>query len=167
MKQIIGFAIVALLMMTGCSPCRNVISSDNQQDSVRVEVRERTILVPDTVIIEIPPQTAERTTPDSLSFLENDYAESTARINPDGTLFHQLNTKPQKKPVGIDKPVQMRDSLVYRDRLINRTKTVQVARKLTWWQQTQIYGFWGLTISVVLLYTIKRVTTHMREIRKK
>lgn len=166
MKKFIGLGFVAL-MMTGCSPCRNIISSETQQDSVRVEVRERTIFVPDTVIIEIPAQTAERTTPDSLSFLENDYAESTARINPDGTLFHNLKTKPQDKPVKFDKPVQQRDSIVYRDRLINKTKTVQVARELTWWQKTQIYGFWGLIVLVVLLYTIKRFATHIREIRKK
>lgn len=167
MKKIIGLGLVALLMMTGCSPCRNIISSETQQDSVRVEVRERTVFVPDTVIIEIPAQTAERTTPDSLSFLENDYAESTARINPDGTLFHNLKTKPQEKPIKFDKPIQQRDSIVYRDRLIKQTKTIKVARELTWWQKTQIYGFWGLIVFVVLLYTIKKIATHIREIRKK
>lgn len=166
MKHLISVLAIWVLMV-GCSPCRSVISSETATDSVRVEVKEHIVYVPDTVIVEIPAQTAERTTPDSLSHLENDYAESTARINPDGTLFHNLRTKPQDKPVEFQKPVQVRDSIVYVDRFRDRTKTVEVERELTWWQKTQIRGFWGLLILVALLYTIKRVATHIREIQKK
>ena len=166
MKHLISVLAIWVLMV-GCSPCRSVISSETATDSVRVEVKEHIVYVPDTVIVEIPAQTAERTTPDSLSHLENDYAVSTARIKPDGTLFHNLRTKPQDKPVEFQKPVQVRDSIVYVDRFRDRTKTVEVERELTWWQKTQIRGFWGLLILVALLYTIKRVATHIREIQKK
>lgn len=166
MKQFL-IIFISVLVLSGCSPCRSVITSETQQDSVRVEVRERTVYVTDTVTVEIPLQTAERITPDSLSYLENEYAESTARINPDGSLFHNLMTKPQQKPVSFQKPVETRDSIVYRDRYIDREKTVEVEKRLTWFQRTQIYGFWGLIIILVITYTIKIVTTHIREIQKK
>lgn len=97
----IGLLLCALL--GSCSSHKNLTTEHKEQDSVMVDVRYQTIIVPDTVLVEIPAQTAERTTTDSTSHLENDYATSDARINPDGTLFHLLATKPQKKPVEVDK----------------------------------------------------------------
>lgn len=166
MKNLLIIVLMALALV-GCSPCRSVITSQATQDSVRVEVREHVVYVPDTITIEIPAQTSERTTADSLSYLDNDYAESTARINPDGTLYHDLKTKPKAKPVPVDRPVEYRDSIVYRDRFIDRTNTVEVERNLTWWEQTRIYGFYGLLILLLISYTIKKVAPKIREIRKK
>lgn len=166
MKNLLIIALMALALV-GCSPCRSVITSQATQDSVRVEVRERVVYVPDTITIEIPAQTSERTTADSLSYLDNDYAESTARLNPDGTLYHDLKTKPQAKPVPVDRPVEYRDSIVYQDRFIDRTNTVEVERNLTWWEQTRIYGLYGLIILLLISYTIKKVAPKIREICKK
>lgn len=110
--------------------------------------------MPDTLYVEIPVQTAERTTRDSTSHLENDYATSDARINADGTLFHDLNTKPQKKPVAFDKSVERQDSIVYQYKYKYITEIVkeEVERELTWWQKTQIYGFWVALIVVLMAY---------------
>lgn len=170
MKHLLYILFIAALL-TGCAAPRKAISTDSQQqrDSVRIEYRERTVLVPDTVFVEIPAQTAERTTPDSLSHLENDYAESTARINPDGSLYHDLRTKPQKKPVEFQKPVERRDSIVYRERVRTETvtETVEVPRQLTWFQKTSIYGFWAAIIFLMIVYTIKRLKAHILKIRKK
>ena len=73
MKHLLYILFIAALL-TGCATPRKITSTDSQQqrDSVRIEYRERTVLVPDTVLVEIPAQTAERTTPDSLSHLENE-----------------------------------------------------------------------------------------------
>lgn len=163
----VAFISLIALCLTACSPCRSVITSETAQDSVRVEVRERVVYVPDTITVEIPAQSSERTTADSLSFLENEYAESTARVNPDGTLFHDLKTKPQVKPVPIDRPVEYRDSIVYRDRFRDRTNTVEVERDLTWWEKTRIYGFYGLLIFFLISYTIKKVAPKLRDFLKK
>lgn len=163
----VAFISLIALCLTACSPYRSVITSETAQDSVRVEVRERVVYVPDTIKVEIPAQTSERTTADSLSFLENDYAESTARVNPDGTLFHDLKTKPQAKPVPIDRPVEYRDSIVYRDRFRDRTNTVEVERNLTWWEKTRIFGFYGLLIFFLISYTIKKVAPKLRDFLKK
>lgn len=152
MKHII-ILLFALLLLGACSTTRKLSSqTTNDRDSIRIEYREKIVNVPDTVFVEIPAQTAERMTPDSTSHLENDYAESDARINPDGTLFHSLDTKQQMKPVPTGKQIEYRDSIVYRDRIKTETvtETIYVERNLSWWEKTQIYGFW-LALAVIAI----------------
>lgn len=173
MKNLLYIIVVAFIL-TGCGTTRVATSSDIQEkenDSVRIEYRERIVFVPDTVFVEIPAQTAERTTLDSLSHLENEYAESDARINQDGSLFHDLKTKPQTKPVPIQKEIQNRDSIriEYRDRIVKvkETETVEVEKKLSWFQKTQIYGFWTLLAFLMIVYRKKIFGTLVRRILKK
>ncbi len=148
MKNIILLALLAIA--SACCPTRTLTTSTS--DSTRVEVRWRTEYVRDTVRITIPAQSEKVTTLADSSHLENDYAESDARINPDGSLFHSLDTKPQQKPMPVDRPVEYRDSIVYRDRKVDVEKVIEVERELSWWEQTQIKGFWLLltVVSVVL-----------------
>lgn len=176
MKHLLYIVLTAVLLTACASPRKATTSSSTdfsvqRRDSVRIEYRERTVLVPGTVFVEIPAQTAERTTPDSLSHLENDYAESNARINQDGTLFHDLRTKPQAKPVPTKKEVQYRDSIVYKDRIVKlrvtETKTVEVEKKLSWFQKTQIYGFWALLLFLAIIYRKKLFGAIVRRILKK
>lgn len=155
MKTIAKFAVVlaGVILFSGCCSLKKAAPSYDikQRDSTRIEYRERIVLVPDTVFMEIPAQTAERTTPDSTSHLENEYAVSDAGINPDGSLFHSLDTKPQKKPVPIKRPVEYRDRTVYRDREIK--VEVPVERNLTWWQTTCIKFFpWALSVIAGSIY---------------
>lgn len=175
MKHLL-YIVLTTVLLTACASSRKATTSSTDssaqwKDSVRIEYRERTVLVPDTVFIEIPAQTAERTTPDSLSHLENDYAESNARINQDGTLFHDLRTKPQAKPVPTEKEIQYRDSIVYKDRIVKlmvtETKTVEVEKKLSWFQKTQIYGFWALLLLLAIIYRKKLFGAIVRRILKK
>lgn len=148
-----------LLLLTfiigGCASSRRLSENVHQQDSVQIKVETRIEYVPDTVYIEIPAQTAERETADSTSHLENDYATSDARINPDGTLFHNLKTKPQKKPVEFEKPVEHKDSIVYKTKTVTKVRTVEVPHELTWWEKTQIYGFWFILFILMIVYKKK------------
>lgn len=136
---------------------------------MRIEYRERTVLVPDTVYFEIPRQMAERTIADSVSHLENDYASSDARLNSDGTLTHTLNSKPQLKPVPTERKIEYRDSIIYKDRWRDKKQTVTeyVERKLSWWEQTQIYGFWTAIAIVAIIYRKKIFQTVVRLFLKK
>lgn len=88
---------------------------------------------------------------DTSSHLETDYAESDARIDPDGTLHHSLRNKPQEKPVPVEVPQTQKDSIVYRDRYIS--ETIEVPRDLTAWQKWQMRSFWillsGLAVFVI------------------
>lgn len=150
--------IFILAAMSSCCTSRHLATSS--KDSVRVEIRTRTEYVRDTIIREIPAISEAVTTRDTASHLENFYAQSDARINPDGTLFHSLATKPQKEPIPIDKPIQYRDSIVYRDKVI--TNTVQVERELSWWQKAQMKGFWLLIAVMAFIYRKKLLTTIRR-----
>lgn len=132
--------IYILLAISSCCPGRKISASSS--DSMRVEVRERTVLIRDTVWRDFPLISETVALQADSSHLENRYATSDARISPDGLLYHSLATKPQKEAIPIDRPVVYRDSIVYRDRSSERVVAVEVERKLTWWQQTQIRGFW-------------------------
>ena len=170
MKRIILLMAVALLMV-GCRTTKNISTQvqEYKRDSVRIEYRERTVLVPDTVYFEVPRQMAERTIADSVSHLENDYASSDARLNSDGTLTHTLNSKPQLKPVPTERKIEYRDSIIYKDRWRDKKQTVTeyVERKLSWWEQTQIYGFWTAIAIVAIIYRKKIFQTVVRLFLKK
>ena len=146
LRQIILFGIVTALAVA-CCPCRHLTTST--QDSVRVETVVRTEYIPDTVFVEVPLEIERQTVRDTMSHLETSYAVSDARITPDGSLFHSLANKPQKRPVPTEKEIIYRDSIVSRDR-VNR-EVVEVERKLTWWQQTQMKGFWIVLVVLVLV----------------
>ena len=153
--------LVVFLFCCSCGAGRHLPVQTENRDSVRVEVREVTRYIRDTVFVEIPTQSAENTTRDTSSHLETDYAESDARIDPDGTLHHSLKNKPQKQPVPVDVPQTQKDSIVYRDRYIS--ETIEVPRELTAWQKWQMRSFWillsGLAVFVLrkpLLALIRR-----------
>lgn len=146
LRQVILCGIVTVLAVA-CCPCRHLTTST--QDSVRVETVVRTEYIPDTVFVEVPLEIERQTVRGTMSHLETSYAVSDARITPDGALFHSLANKPQKRPVPTEKEIIYRDSIVSRDR-VNR-EVVEVERKLTWWQQTQMKGFWIALVVLVLV----------------
>ena len=145
------------LVLTCCSPCKHLVNSD--RDSTHVEVREIVKIVRDTSYIEVPREAERITTPDSTSHLENEFAQSDARINHDGSLFHSLETKPQRKPVPVDKEIIYRDSIAYRDREVERI--VQVERKLSKWEQFQMKGFW-IALSIVIVFVGRKLLPLIR-----
>lgn len=147
MKRSIIFMLAAVLLIGGCSPTKHLTTTKQQQDSTRVEVRKEVVYVPDTVYLEIPAQTAERTTRDSTSHLENDYSESDARINPDGSLYHDLKTKPQEIPKEVQTPVELNDSIVYK----YKDRTVYVEKQMKWYDKGFIWVGRLCCIAVILL----------------
>ena len=153
MKRNIIYSIIAFLLLTSCGAGKHLPTQTEQRDSVRVEVRKETKYIKDTVILTVPAQSAENTTRDTSSHLETDYAESDARIAPDGTLHHTLRNKEQEKPVPVDVPVTQKDSIVYRDKFIY--ETVEVERDLTGWQKWQMRSFWIL-LSIMTVYVLRK-----------
>ena len=145
--------ILIAFLFCSCGAGKRLPVQTEQRDSVRIEVHKETKYVRDTVFLEIPAQSAENTTRDTSSHLETDYAESDARITPDGTLYHSLKNKEQEKPVPVDVPVTQKDSIVYRDKLIY--ETVEVERDLTAWQKWQLRSFWIL-LSAVAIYVFRK-----------
>lgn len=145
--SILLVAAVAAAMLPACCPCKHLTTST--RDSIRVETVIRTERVPDTVLVEVPVEVIRQKVRDTTSHLETSFAASDAWINPDGSLFHSLENKAQKRPVATKKEVVYRDSIVYRDR--ETEPVVEVAQPLTWWQQTQMRGFYMLLALLVIV----------------
>ncbi len=85
------------------------------------------------------------------SHLETSFAVSEARINSDGSLYHSLENKPQDKPIPFEKPITTINNDTYHGK--TETNIVEVERKLTWWQQTQIRGFW---VAIIVIFVLLR-----------
>lgn len=150
MRRFLPIAILAAIVCS-CATTKPTATVVPTQDSIRTEIRYKLIESIDTVFITLPPQTAERTTPDTTSTLENDYAKTTATILPNGMLFHNLETKQTPVPVPTKKTEAQRDSVVYREKEVPVPYPVEVeVNRLSWMQQAQIYGF-RVLVAILLL----------------
>lgn len=142
MKHLSSFIllVVIILSMIGCKTSKKIIQPPSSIiDSTNIKVVYRTEYKADTIYYSIPSQKAERTIKDSCSYLENDFASSLARINPDGTLFHNLTTKPQDKPIPTNTPIIYKDSIIYKSKAVKVPYPVE--RELTKWEKTCKDGF--------------------------
>lgn len=144
---------VALLLFPSCRTGRQVVVVEGK-DSIRIEERVREIKVTDTLFVEVPMQKESTTVRDSMSHLENDYAISDARINPDGSLSHSLETKHRTDTLSREVGVQVRDSIVYREKVV--PKIVPVEKGLSDWQKIQIRGFWIFLILTSVYIIIRK-----------
>ena len=138
-----------LLAASACSTVRTLPSTD----STRVEVRTVEKIVRDTAWVELPVIIEKRTTLDTASVLENKYAKSEASVS-DGVLTHSLATKPVREPVTVETKEIVRDSVVYRDRIV--TETVEVEKKLSWWQTLKLKagGLFLITALIGIFYIL-------------
>ena len=157
MRKIIYICVYISILIAfgGCSSSKKAISIE-KRDSVQTEIRYEKVFIKDTAYIDIPAQISERIIKDSVSFLENDYALSNARLNSDGTLFHDLRTKPQNKPVVVDTKIERRDSIIYKDREIE--VPIPVEREIGWWEKTSIrfFPYSLFALSFICLYLFRK-----------
>ena len=160
LRQVILCGIVMVLAVA-CCPCRHLTTSTGTRDSLHIEIKYRTIWIPDTVRVQLPPERTQQTVRQDSSHLETSAAVSDARINPDGSLSHSLENKTNDQQIPTQRPIEYRDSIVYRDKEVEVEKIVEVERKLTWWQQTQMKGFW-IVLAVLVLVCRKNIVTLVR-----
>ena len=140
------------LLLTACGVARPVLESDN----TKVEVKVVEKIVKDTAWFELPVIVEKVATLDTVSVLENKYAKSEAAVS-GGVLYHSLSTKPVREPVSVESKETVRDSIVYRDRI--QTKTVEVEKKLTWWQSLKMKTG-GVTLLAIVLIVILFLISH-------
>ena len=140
------------LLLTACGVARPVLESDN----TKVEVKVVEKIVKDTAWFEMPVIVEKVATLDTASVLENKYAKSEASVS-GGVLHHSLSTKPVREPVEVQIKETVRDSIVYRDRI--QTKTVEVEKKLTWWQSLKMKTG-GVTLLAIVLIVILFLISH-------
>lgn len=137
--------IATVMLFSSCRTGRQVVVVE-ARDSVRVEERVREIKVTDTLFVAVPMQKESTTVRDSMSHLENDYAISDARVMADGSLYHSLETKPRTDTLSREVGVQVRDSIIYREKVV--PKIVPVEKELNWFTQMRI---WLGNIMLVLI----------------
>ena len=145
--------LVFTLCLTACGVARPVLESD----STKVEVKVVEKIVKDTAWVELPVVVEKVATLDTASVLENKYAKSEAVVT-GGVLHHSLQTKPVREPVEVQIKETVRDSIVYRDRI--QTRTVEVEKKLTWWQSLKLKagGVFLILIVIAILYLFLKFT---------
>ena len=141
------------LLLSACGVARPVLESDNTKVEVKTVVRT----VTDTAYIELPVIVEKVATLDTASVLENKYAKSEALVTA-GALHHSLQTKPVREPVKVERVEVVRDSLVYRDRV--QTVTVEVEKKLTWWQDLKL-KVGGMALLAIALLVAYYLITHI------
>ena len=148
--------LLPLLLLLAASACSTVRQLPSVTDSTKVEVRVVEKIVRDTAYVELPVIVEKVAILDTASVLENKYAKSEASVS-GGVLTHSLATKPAREPVAVEYKEVVRDSIVYRDRI--ETQTVEVERKLTWWQTLKMKAG-GLFLLIALIGIIYIIITH-------
>ena len=145
------------LCLSACGVARPVLESDN----TKVEVKVVEKIVKDTAWFELPVIVEKVATLDTASVLENKYAKSEA-IVAGGVLHHSLQTKSVREPVSVESKETVRDSIVYRDRI--QTRTVEVEKKLTPWQQAKmkVGGICFILIILIGLYFIYSFISNLK-----
>lgn len=150
------FIAIVLLLFSSCRTGKIVVVEG--KDSIRIEERVREIKVTDTLFVEVPMQKESTTVRDSSSHLENDYAVSDARITADGSLYHSLETKAHTDTLTGEVSVQVRDTTIYREKVI--PKVVTVEKELSRLQKTRMYigdVFIALIVCAAIVFIMKRV----------
>lgn len=135
--SVVLLLLAVVLLLSACRSQRDIV-----HDVTYVETHDSIHYVHDTLYFDVPAQSAEVVTRDSVSQLENDYAVSVVSLNKDGTLTHKLNTKPQSVPVPFEKPVETKTQTIYKDREVKIP--VPVEKELSAWQKFRLQSFWVL-----------------------
>ena len=121
---------VLILFSVLCVAC-SVVKQAAPSENIRIETRIERVFETDSVFLEIPVQVEKVQTMDTVSFLENEFAKSSAEVSK-GILSHTLETKPISKLVEIKKEIVYRDSIIVKDNVI--IQTIEVEKPLTGWQ---------------------------------
>ena len=149
------FIFIVILLLTACKSYKsNVKEKTTEQDSVRIEYREKIVKVPVTVYVEVPAEQKEKITRDSTSHLETSFAVSDASmIWIDGVAFlrHSLANKPQKIAKQDSVPVVEKETIQWKTRRVTYNKTEIREKQLTWWQKGLMY-MGALSLILLMIY---------------
>lgn len=145
-----------LPQLHSCGTVRTISENTDTSDTTTVSVSVKEIYVEDTAYVEMPPVFIEKEVKDTISRIERENVSTVAKVGKDGTLYHSLEIKQTTVPIPFLKPVIKRDSATTTRNVQKLTQVVKVPRDLTWFQQTQMYGFWILLAFIAIIVVIKR-----------
>lgn len=154
-----ALAIVLLVAVVGCCPCREVgvTTATSMRDSAYTSHHDvlRIIRIDTLRMVRLLQSHDNVETNRRKSYLENDYCTSTAEVDNEGLLTHTLDTK-DSAAMPIPKEVDERiiHDTVYvataQQSTSATTATKRVKKPLGWFAQTQIVGFWLLLTLIII-----------------
>lgn len=156
--HLLGVIAISILLFA-LFGCKTIKQSTDEKvstaDSVKTVYVEKIVKVPVKVIVEVPVESKEKFSPDSVSHLETSFAVSDAKmVWIDGVAFlrHSLENKPQKIEKSDSVPVVYKYRNIWNTRRVTYTKTVIREKQLAWWQKAL---FWlGISFIIILIVRV-------------
>lgn len=143
--------IISLLVLAGCGTIREI----PVQTIEKIEYRDSTIYIKDTVTVEIPKEVIKEIVPkDTASILNTSLAVSEARLEK-GMLHHKLEQK-GTIPVQIDTVITVQ----YVDRIVEREIPVEV--EVIKYKRDNIFWISIITNIVVFLFILFKLYLKFR-----
>lgn len=158
--------IICGSLLCGCKTTKQAASSPpvvvTNSDSIRIEYIETLRIDTVTVEIPLPAESSSQIVRDSTSHLETSLALSDAWINPDGTLGHSIQNKPES--LKSDIPVAVKDTQTNNSAVKVKEVPVpypvekKVEKELSAWQKFRINSFWVLSVALgaSLIYIFRK-----------
>ena len=140
------------LCFTSCGLFKRIPVETHVRDSVSITYKDSTIIKDTLVYVTVPvEQYVNITLPGQTSTLQTSLAESTAFTDSLGLLHHTLkNRSDQKIPVIVQNIEKHFEAQAYTDKSKELIRTVQVEKKLNWWQKFRLKGFWWLLAILII-----------------
>ena len=132
-------------LCVACSTMRQV----TPREQTTVEVRTKTVFVPETVFVSLPRIVEKVQTLDTISVIDTKYAKSEALVE-NGTLNHSLELKPVREPAIVQKQIVYKDSVIVKE--VDVDHYIEMPAELTAWQSFKIrLGGYAFALIVILI----------------
>ena len=166
MKKICFIISLLAMFFSGCNSSKPSLPSApvviTNSDSIHTEYIETIRIDTVTVEIPLPAESSSQIVRDSTSHLETSLALSDAWLNPDGSLGHSIQNKPES--LKSDIPVAVKDT--HSNNSAIKTKEIpvpypvekKVEKELSAWQKFRLGSFWYLSVALTssLIYIFRK-----------
>ena len=166
MKKICFIISLLAVIFSSCHSSKTSFPSEpvviTNTDSIRIEYIETLRIDTVTVEIPLPAESSSQIVRDSTSHLETSLAISDAWLNPDGSLGHSIQNKPES--LKSDIPVAVKDT--HSNNSAIKTKEIpvpypvekKVEKELSAWQKFRLNSFWVLLVCLIasLVYIFRK-----------
>ena len=152
-KHITGFiACLVCLSLSSCGLFKRIPVETHYRDSVVISYKDSTVIKDSVVLVPVPKEEVVNITmPNQTSHLFTSLAESTAFTDSLGFLHHTLkNRNDQKIPVIVFNTEKYHKAEALNSKSESMIRTVQVEKKLNWWQRFRLKSFWWLLTILII-----------------
>lgn len=145
-------AIVSAILISSCGLFKKIPVETHYRDSTIVTYKDSTVIKDSIAYVAIPvEQVVNITLPNQTSYLHTSLAESEAFTDSLGFLHHTLrNRSDQKIPVIVFNTEHYQTVQSEASKSELTTRTVQVEKKLNWWQKFRLKSFWWLLVILLI-----------------